>query len=355
MEDGGSNFVRQYDPLEREDNRSEENANIYTLSSLWIDNKVDVLFVIDNSGSMDTIQQNIVKNAALFMGEFINQRHIDWKIGIVSTDNSENPYLGFDTDFSSQLIDHDSPASIQQAINTFAEAVDNLGTYGAGSEYVFHNILRNVQKYNDPNSTRPDFLRGNAHMAVIMVSDEREQSAEMNGPYAPLEMLNTLSGYVGSNNKVRFYGALQADDLENCPERSTSYPDFKPYEGSRYQEIIEASFGFNISACVDDFGTRLADISKDIASLVKAPGIPLRGTPKVHSIKVYYKGVELFPGAVDDCGKWYYDARVNSIVFYSFDFVEDFEKDHLVINFEYDDGIPRDTDPEDGSRGGCTK
>ncbi len=345
---GGSNFVRQYDPPPRENNRSEPNANIYQLKDLGLDNKVDVLFVVDNSGSMGPIQQNIVDNARLFMSEFINQRHIDWKLGVISTDNNEEPFLGFNSPFSSALIDYESPASIEQTIATFQSAINSLGTSGSASEYVFHNVLRNIKKYNDPGTTRPEFVRGSSHLAVIMVTDEREQSGSLSGPYAPLEMLNTVSGYVGSNKKVRFYGALQASDFEGC-----STWDEITYEGSRYENIIKESGGFAISACVDDFGVKLADISKDISSLVKAPGIPLRGVPKVHSIRVFYKGEELHPGAVDDCGKWYYDARNRTINFYTFDFVDNFETDHLVINFEYDDGIPRDTDPEDGSRGGC--
>jgi len=348
MEDGGSNFVRQYDPPEREDNRSEQNANIYRLKDLGLDNKVDVLFVVDNSGSMGPIQQNIVTNARLFMSEFINQRHIDWKLGIISTDNNEEPFLGFESVFSSALIDHESPTSIEDTISTFQNAINSLGTDGSPSEYVFHNVLRNIKKYNDPGSSKPEFVRSTSHLAVIMVSDENEQSGRMTGPYAPLEMLNTVSAYVGSNKKVRFYGALQAKDFEGC----SSWDEIM-YEGSRYQQIIDESAGFAISACVNDFGVKLADISKDISSLVKAPGIPLRGVPKVHSIRISYKGDELFPGAEEDCGKWYYDARNNTIIFYSFDFVANFDKDFLVIDFEYDDGIPRDTDPEDGSRGGC--
>ncbi len=341
VEKNNEKFAYHYDPPRIERNDDIPGQSIYRLKDLGLDNKVEVLFVIDNSGSMDSIQQNVINNARLFMDEFIVQRHIDWKLGIISTDKSESPFLGFDTSFSSKDIDYNSESSIQEAIGVFQDGVRALGTNGSPSEYVFYSANRAISTYNSPNNTKPDFIRSGSHLAVIMISDEEEQSEDdFGGAFEPLSFLNGLRSYVSANRNIRFYGALNLVDLDEC-EGSTWG---ERYEGSPYETIINATNGFIISACTSDFGTRLADISKDIASMVKAPGIPLRDRPKPFSIRVYYKGQELKPGAEADGGKWYFNAIKQTVNFYSFDFVDDFEKDYLEIKFEVDDGIPRDTD-----------
>jgi hypothetical protein len=347
-----SDYVYHYDPDPTRNNQNTGNGNIYKLKHLGLDAKVDVLFVVDNSGSMSNIQKNIVKNADLFMNEFIMQRHINWKLGLVSTDEDENPYLGFDSLYGSDIFDYTDPTSITDGVKVFKDAIEALGTSGSGSEYIFHNALRAIENYKDPAGGNPVFIRPTSHLAVIMVSDEKEQSQEdLGSRYEPFSFLETIKGHVNEFREVRFYGALSRIDLEGC--KVSDYYDSVPYANSRYEKIIDESNGFNISACMDDFGTRLADIGKDIASMVKSPGIALRGKPKVYTIRVFYKGIELCPGSEQNGGKWYYEDKSNKIEFYSFSFVEDSSKDFLTIKFDLDDGIPRGTDPDDDTRSSC--
>jgi len=334
-------YLFQNDPPPRQDNNDERDSNLYRLKHLGLDANVDVLFVVDNSGSMMSIQNNIISNARLFMEQFIQERHLNWKLGVISTDNTDRPYLGFEKVFGSKEIDYTLPSSIDAAISEFQDAIGSLGTNGDASEYIFYNTLRMFNLYSN---AKIPFLRGNAHLAVIMVTDEDEQSQRRYGSaYEPETLLNTLSAYVANFKKIRFYGALSRIDLEGCTSRDVG--DYKEYKGSAYEKIIDESGGFNISACLDDFGIRLADIGKDIASMVKPPGIPLKGYPKVHTMKVMYKDKVLPTGRKEDGGMWYYDAGHNQVIFYSFSFVDDFENDFLQIDFEFDDGYCRPTDP----------
>lgn len=334
-------YFFQNDPPERQANNDDQGTNLYRLKHLGLDANVDVLFVVDNSGSMYTIQSNIIENSKLFMEQFIQERHLDWKLGVISTDKDDKPYLGFDRLFGSKAIDYNIPSSIDGAVTEFQTAIRNLGTNGDASEYIFYNTLRMFNQYS---GTSLPFLRGNAHLAVIMVTDEDEQSqSRYGGAYAPTTLLNTLTAYVNSGRKIRFYGALSRIDLDGCDNGDVG--DYVKYAGSDYETIINASGGFNISACLDNFGLRLADIGKDIASMVAPPGIPLKGYPKVHTMKVMYKDKILPTGRKEDGGMWYYDAAHNQVIFYSFSFVEDFENDFLQIDFEFDDGYCRPTDP----------
>jgi hypothetical protein len=319
-------------PIQERDDR------IYPLSLLEVDKNIDILFVIDNSGSMYSIQQNVIQNSRIFMEQFAKQAYINWKIGLVSTDKSENPYLGFDSSFDFSLIDSRDPTSFDRTVGVFQEAVSELGIYGDGYELVFHNVKRVLDLYDGRSVSRPRFLRDNSHLVVIMISDEAEQSeSRMGAAYEAQAFFNTMSQYISSNKILRFYGALNLKDLAGC----SSPGDSSSYANSPYEKIIGYSGGFHISACKPDFGTELAKIGKDIASLVGQPSLLLKQRPIVETIKVFYKGKLLPPGPKDDGGYWFYEEDTNTINFYSMEFVEDASKDFFKIDFDIDDGYDR--------------
>ena len=316
----------------------EVDKRIYPLSLLENDKNIDVLMVIDNSGSMASIQQNIIRNARIFMEQFAKQPYINWKIGLISTDKSDSPYLGFEKPFDWNLIDPKDPTSFDRTVTEFQKVVSTFGTSGDSSEYVFYNVKRVLDLFNGSTASRPSFLRPNSHLVVIMVTDEKEQSMIDNGPaYDAPTFVKTLSTYIPGNKILRFYGALSRKDLQNCSNPG----DDEPYAGSQYEKIINLTQGFNISACVDDFGTDLAKIGKDIASLVGLPSLLLKQRPIVDTIKVYYKDKLLPPGPKEQGGVWFYEENTNTINFYTMDFVQDIRNDYFKIDFDIDDGNDR--------------
>ena len=128
-----------------------------------------ILFVIDNSGSMMSTQQNVIKNSKIFMEQFAKQPYINWKIGMVSTDKAENPYIGFDNSYDWTLIDFRDPTSFDRTVKQFQDSVAQLETNGDASEYVFYNVKRVLDLYDGRSPARPRFLRSDSHLVVIMV------------------------------------------------------------------------------------------------------------------------------------------------------------------------------------------
>lgn len=316
----------------------EADTRIYPLSLLEVDKNIDVLLVIDNSGSMNSIQQNVIRNSRIFLEQFAKQPYINWKIGLISTDKKEDPYLGFDTPFDWSLIDARDPSSFDRTVAQFQEAVSKLGTNGDASEYVFYNVKRIADLYNGKTPNRPSFLRQNSHFVVIMITDEKEQSMEDFGAaYDVPPFVKTMSKYIAGNKILRFYGALNRKDLQGCNRPG----DYDTYAGSQYEAIINLTRGFNISACIDDFGSELAKIGKDIASLVGLPSLLLKQRPVADTIKVYYKDRLLSPGSKENGGVWFYEESTNTINFYTMEFVEDARNDFFKIEFDIDDGHSR--------------
>lgn len=316
----------------------ETDERIYPLSLLENDKDIDVLLVIDNSGSMYNIQQNVINNSRLFLEQFAKQPYINWKIGLISTDRREEPYLGFANSFDWSLIDPRDPTSFDRTVGEFQQAVARLGTNGDASEYVFYNVKRVVDLFNGSTPGRPAFLRPNAHFVVIMISDEIEQSMEDFGAaYDVPPFVSTMSKYIPGNKILRFYGALSRRDLQGC----NSPGDSGDYAGSSYEAIINLTRGFNISACVSDFGIELAKVGKDIASIVGLPSLLLKQRPVAETIKVYYKDKLLPPGSKESGGVWFYEESTNTINFYTMAFVEDAKNDVFKIDFDIDDGHDR--------------
>lgn len=300
------------------------------LSTLNIEGAIDILWVIDNSGSMQTIQNNVIANSKIFMEQFVRQKYIKWKMGLISTDKRDRPRLGFDSVFDDSLIDHSDPTSFDTVVNQFQTAVSGLGTNGDASEYTFYNILRLIQEYD----SRVPFIRNNSHLAVIMVTDEVEQSEDFGAQYQALTFLNSLRAFVNPSRKTRFYGAFDFKDLTDC---NSSWGD--EYQNSAFEQIIDETGGFHISACVPDFGSKLVEVGKDIASLAGKPSLVLKDQPKVETIKLYYNGKLLPPGKPENGGYWFYDNVVNTINFYSLEFVDDLENASFKVYYDIDDGI----------------
>lgn len=318
--ENNANYVYHDNPPEQK-----YSSRVYPIKQIQNDTKVDILWVVDNSYSMEPIQQNIVTNAKLFMQEFLNHKYLNWKMGVISTSDDEEPYLGFNTVF-----DHMS----QDQVTTFQTAIGQLGVSGRADEHIFYNTLRMFRDYNS-------FFRRKSNVAIIMVSDEKEHSESDHGVnYSAINTIDQIKGFVDATRKLRFYGALQATDLQNCPTRPSW--DYGPYAGSPYEAIIKATGGMIVSACVNDFGQKLAEIGKDIVKLIESPKILLNERPLVDSIKVYYKGQHLEGGDRETGGLWYYDYYYNSINFYDLSFSTDFDNDDIEISFDIDDGVERD-------------
>lgn len=305
--------------------RIEKIEDEYQVRNILRDARIDILFVVDNSGSMSDIQQNIIRNSGLFMQNFIQSNFMKWRMGVVSTDKDQDPFLGFVPYF-----DNNSP----NQVSTFQTAIGNLGINGSPSEYVFFNIMRMM---TDLRFTH--FFRPQAHLAVIMVSDEKEQSEEQFGPqYEPLTFLNQIRSMKDPEKIIRFYGALSLPDLEGCRNFD------EPYADSPYEKIIDATGGIIMSACTPDFGAKLAEIGKDIISIIDSPSILLKERPDIETLEVYYDDLLLPAGKKEDGGLWYYSKKYNTVNFYDLDFMPDFQKSKITIKYDIADGVDRSED-----------
>lgn len=265
---------------------------------------VDILWVIDNSGSMGDEQKDIIDNTKVFIDSFTANSQLKWKMGVLSTGEKTDaqgapisgqypdPYIGFTP---ATLLDSNTP----NPVPLFQDAVAQLGVKGSAIEHTFLPVLHNLKKY-------PDFLTKNSYLALIIVTDEDEGGERPAGTNADsfVKQLTQLRG--GDKSKIIVYGAYET--LGDCGQ------GFQ-YTFSRYWDLASKVTSTKYALCNPQFGKLLSSIGEDLITRVSTvdPVLLLDARPIPSSIKVTYKGQVLKSGFKDEGGYWIYDPIYNVI------------------------------------------
>jgi hypothetical protein len=302
---GGGDFL-----FEHKDAFRQETVKVtHRLKDISFDVDVDILWIIDNSGSMDTYQQTVMNNTQSFMQQFTSKAQFRWKMGLISTSTYNTPYLGFSSSF-----DWKSP----NPVPTFQSAVSRLGTSGDSIEKIFDPVINALTTY-------PTFLRKDAYFAMIVVTDTKDQSYNYNTSQRFLDRLKTLVPL----DKVLVYAAIGPMDWGCSPT-----DDAFNYLGSEYEKLINTVHGKGYKICDPTFGNSLVSIATDIVSSVATPRIYLQKRPVPETIRVFYKGKEI-PGGIN--GTWVYDYDLNSIIFQDLTFAPG---DTESVEIQYEELVP---------------
>ena len=234
-------------------------------------NQTDVLWVIDNSCSMNDDQNMLAMNFTAFL-EVAAILDMDYHVGVVTTDDStlQGPI---------PIITPSTP----DALEAFSEAVD-LGSMGSAIEQGLEFGWGAVSPpLTDPGNTNDGFVREDAALHVIFVSDEADQSPD------PVEE------YV-----QRF------QSIKDHPDRVKLSAFVATNWSVRYQQAAAMTGGMVEFLEVPDWGavvTQLAWLSDG-----QRRSFPLSHEPLAGSITVEFDGVPVPQG-------WQHDVHNNAIVF----------------------------------------
>jgi len=136
------------------------------------ENSTDILFVVDNSGSMGPFQADLATNFSSFI-QIVESLEVDYHVGVVSTDVNDGGVL-------QGTIPYITPNTPDPA-GSFSANV-NLGSTGSAVEKGFDSAYLALSSPNtDPGGPNDGFLRDEAGLYMIFVSDEQEQSTLLGG------------------------------------------------------------------------------------------------------------------------------------------------------------------------------
>jgi hypothetical protein len=255
------------------------------------DPPVDVLWVVDNSCSMEEEQSAIAANFPAFSAWFAGSE-LDYHIGVVSTDMVDPGHSGRLQEAQGyRWIDAATPFA-----DSVFDGMARLGTSGDSAEKGRAAAYTAIEIKKE--SDNAGFVRDDARLAIIVLSDEVDHSGDT--PIGLDEWIAYLEDVKGTPSRVGVHSIVGPPG--GCGVEAE--------EGSGYIEVTEAFDGVLVPICTEDWVSVLDEIGQTVASPVQE--FFLTRLPVVGSIAV---GAEL-DGAFrvfDPLSEWTYDASRNSV------------------------------------------
>lgn len=243
--------------------------------------EVDILMIIDNSGSMEPYQRELSQRFAEFLTYFI-EADINYQIAGVTTDADIRTAGQF---IKGTIITADTP----DAATKFSELV-RVGTTGSGSEM---GLETSMKALTPPlvNAQNSGFLREEASLSLIYVSDEEDSS-----PRPVNDYINDFFSLKGQRSRDVFNAsALVVTDVSSCPQGNMSVVN------TRYVDVADQTNGVIGNICADNFSDIVTELSLNASRLLDT--FYLTSTPNLDTLEVTVND-EVVPC---DAGVWYYD------------------------------------------------
>ncbi len=295
-----------------------------TFQGSTANNKVDILWVVDNSGSMLTKQQSLAAGFNSFSSVFVN-KGFDFNMAIVTSDT--------------RAVGSGGQASIFQGVPTvitgntanFATVFQNnvkVGQTGDSAAKELDAIVSSTSAGLLAGSNT-GFLRSDAHLAVIILSDADDNDSTETTD-SVITHLNTLKpdlfdvisrtykkNYTISAVAVNSMTDTDCYDMDHDgfidnDGNMDGIPDVQLYEeGVKFKTLVNATNGSFASICKADFSAGLSSISQKIAEAITE--IKLARVPQVSTITILFNGTSV---PQDSVNGWTYDSSGNKIVFH---------------------------------------
>jgi hypothetical protein len=235
---------------------------------------LDIMIVIDNSGSMAEEQTNLSTKLSALLSSV---KDSNWQIGVITTDKSKPDLRGI-------IKKGDVGAE-----TAFKNAV-TAGTSGSGDERGIYQAVTGLKTTG--------FLRSKSAIAVLIVSDEDNCStgptssaclsaADKNHTYLTDYLKNEAGRALSTEARVFSIIYRSTDSSATCSTASN--------KGTVYEAAVTATGGATGSICAADYTATLNAMSINIASILKNQWA-LKQIPDAGSLKVFVNDVEISAG-----------------------------------------------------------
>ena len=251
---------------------------------------VDILFVIDNSGSMGSNQTNIKNNFDTFMNAF-TAAGVSYQVAIITTDSS---------DFVGDIITN----ATVDPVTEFNDQIDSIGTRGSAHEKGLWYAYESTTTGDASPGSSTGFQRSDARLVVVYVSDEPDFSHYAYGSggsttMVPSDYSASLLSLKSSSTLVVAH-AISGDYPSGCT--SNGGAQF----GDGYYDVVGDLGGTFMSICASDWSVTMDTLARDSLAQIS---FALSDTPIEDTIEVTIDGY-----AITD-SSWSYDSSINSIIF----------------------------------------
>ena len=263
-----------------------------------VNNKIDILWVVDNSGSMGDSQAALAANFESFIQDIENKGY-DFQIAVITTEAYRGGNFARFRSTSGHAILTPNTPNLRQAF------ISNVmvGTNGSPDEQGARS-MEVALAY--PDNMAFDFPRRDAFFSVVIVSDENDSSRGSNNQYPGLTHYQALLDSLRMQDSLAGRQNYSVNAIVRLPENRNCTTGT---DGLRYIELAQATGGIVADIC-GDFSASLNDITISIVEL--STQFFLSRKPIIESIRVFVNRVEI---PQDSQNGWEYIEESNSIRF----------------------------------------
>ncbi|MCB0350512.1 MAG: VWA domain-containing protein [Bdellovibrionales bacterium] len=236
---------------------------------------VDILFVVDNSGSM---KAQLLELGNRFPNFISSLAGLNWQICVTTTDVRADKQDGKLLSFSNgeKWIN----TQTTNAESKFLELLANMPTNGSGDE-------RGILAINRALDRDEGCFRSGAALSTVVLSDEDERSTgghdQASSQYRVLEprdyassVFETLSAKMWTQKVYSHHSIVIAPNDSQCLASQAAEGSASWY-GTHYAELTKRTEGILGNICASDYGQQLSFIGQNIQDTIAS--VPLECDP----------------------------------------------------------------------------
>lgn len=238
-------------------------------------NQVDVLVIMDNSGSMKEEMAGMASRFGAFTDEL---KTLDWQLGIITTDMSGNAPLKdgrlipMKNLSDTYLLSSKMTPTISQA--TFASTIQ-MPTNGSGNELGMKAAMRAFDRSlqtSVESAANKSLIRDGAGLAVVVVSDSYDNSGvKAEDVVAKVKALWPTKAFAWHSVVVPESNYTNANaSAVDANDPCAKWRESVKFDGREYHRLSGLTGGIKGNECLDDYSAQLKDMGKVTADLVSS-------------------------------------------------------------------------------------
>lgn len=234
---------------------------------------IDVLVVVDNSGSMAPEQKNMGDR----FGNFISKiDSLDWRVAVITTD-MQGGKVDLQDKFDGQLLpikdlngryflDSATDKAVAQArFSATVQRSESGSGYEQGVAATYRSIERSMLT-GDPNNS---FYRSDAALAIVLVSDADEtgkdnKSSNLTSKSVPANLVSLVSNKWPG--KPFIFNSIVVKTGDTACLGVSGNENY----GVNYEKAATLTGGVIGSVCAPDYATQLDDIGEGLGKVVRS-------------------------------------------------------------------------------------
>lgn len=258
--------------------------------------KLDVLFVVDNSLGMLEEQTKLGARIESFLG---NLEGIEWQVGVTTTDTSAHAIFGLRGELL-QFSNGEKMLTAQSSDyqNLFLETItrdedikicqeDESISCPSRFSRPFKAILGAIEKRDNLNQ---NFFREGADLAVVIISDTDHST--VNDTTTVDGVLAEFHSVWGYSKQLRVYAMIIEPDDQGCFETQSGQLNATTDAayGTQIADLVAETLGQTGNICQDDYGDSLAAVGSDARQLVRS--LYLENEPVPSTVTIVFEPAE---------------------------------------------------------------